>query len=198
MGPHTLLIVISGPSGAGKDSIVDMMIRRGIPMKKAITATTRSPRSGEQDGVDYHFVSQDEFGRMIADDQLLEWAEVYGNRYGVPRTQVREALETGQSVIVRTDLQGVANIRRIEPTALTIFVAPPSMESLEKRLVARGGIDDVGLRRRIDEARSEMELADGFDFTVVNEDEGLDLAVDRTIEIIETESRQTDRPRPAV
>ena len=167
-------------------------------MKKAITATTRSPRSGEQDGVDYHFGSQDEFGRMIADDQLLEWAEVYGNRYGVPRTQVREALETGQSVIVRTDLQGVANIRRIEPTALTIFVAPPSMESLEKRLVARGGIDDVGLRRRIDEARSEMELADGFDFTVVNEDEGLDLAVDRTIEIIETESRQTDRPRPAV
>ena len=198
MGPQTLLIVVSGPSGAGKDSIVDTMIRRGMPMKKAITATTRSPRPGERDGIDYHFVSQGDFGRMIADDQLLEWAEVYGNRYGVPRTQVREALAAGQSVIVRTDLQGVVNIRRIEPTALTIFVAPPSMESLEKRLLARGGIDAAGVRRRIEEARSEMELADGFDYTVVNEDGGLEAAVDRTVEIIEAESRRTDRPRPVV
>ncbi len=198
MGPRTLLIVVSGPSGAGKDSIVDALIQRGVPMKKAITATTRSPRPGELDGVDYHFVSRDDFGRMIEGDQLLEWAEVYGNRYGVPRTQVREALAAGESVIVRTDLQGVANIQRIEPTALTIFVAPPSMESLEKRLVARGGIDEAGVRRRIEEASSEMELADGFDFTVVNEDGGLEAAVDRTVEIIEAESRRADRPLPVV
>lgn len=198
MGPRTLLIIVSGPSGAGKDSIVEALIQRGLPLRMAITATTRSPRPGEQDGVDYHFVSPEEFGRMIADDQLLEWAEVYGNRYGVPRAQVREALERGESVIVRTDVQGVANIRRIEPTALTIFVAPPSMESLEKRLTARGGIDGAGVRRRLEEARSEMHLADGFDFTVVNEDGGVAAAVDRTAEIIESESRRTDRPWPVV
>ena len=167
-------------------------------MRMAITATTRSPRPGEQDGVDYHFVSPEEFGRMIANDQLLEWAEVYGNRYGVPRAQVREALERGESVIVRTDVQGVANIRRIEPTALTIFVAPPSMESLKKRLTARGGIDEAGVRRRLEEARSEMHLADGFDFTVVNEDGAVEAAGDRTAEIIESESRRTDRPWPLV
>ena len=110
MGPRTLLIIVSGPSGAGKDSIVEALIQRGLPLRMAITATTRSPRPGEQDGVDYHFISPEEFGRMIANDQLLEWAEVYGNRYGVPRAQVREALERGESVIVRTDVQGVANI----------------------------------------------------------------------------------------
>ena len=160
MGPRTLLVVFSGPSAAGKDSIVDSLALRGLSIKTAITATTRAPRPGERHGVDYYFVSNEEFSRMVDDDDLLEWAEVYGNRYGVPRAQVREALQSGRSFVVRTDMQGVDNIRRIEPTALTIFVAPPSIESLEARLRARGGIDEPDIHRRLDAAQDEMGRAD--------------------------------------
>ena len=194
MGPRTLLIVVSGPSGAGKDSLVEALVRRGLPLKVAITATTRPLRPGEKHAVDYFFVSDDEFTRMISENQLLEWARVYGNRYGVPRTQVREALARGESVIVRTDLQGVASIREVEPAALTIFVAPPSLQSLEARLRSRGGIEEEAIRLRLAEARSEMEAADSFDYTVVNDDQGLEAAVDRTVEILEAESRRIDRP----
>ena len=198
MGPRTLLVVLSGPSGSGKDSIVDGLVRRGLPVKAAITATTRAPRPGERDGIDYYFVSNDELSRMADGDDLLEWAEVYGSRYGVPKAQVREALQHGRSVVVRTDLQGVDNIRRVEPTALTIFVAPPSIESVEARLRARGGIDETEVQRRLRAARDEMRQTGSFDYTIVNEDGELESAIDRAVEILEAESRRADRPPATV
>ncbi len=193
MGPRTLLVVVSGPSAVGKDSIVDALVLRGLPITAAITATTRKPRPGERHAVDYYFVSDDAFSRMADEDELLEWAEVYGNRYGVPKTQVREALQRGNSVVVRTDIQGVDNIRRVEPTAVTIFVAPPSIDSLEARLRARGGVGDDDIERRLSAAREEMRRVDSFDYRIVNEDNDLDSAVDRTVEILEIESRRGDR-----
>ena len=135
---------------------------------------------------------------MISENALLEWAQVYGNRYGVPRAQVKETLARGESVIVGTDVQGVDNIRRVEPGALTIFVAPPSPEALEARLRSRGGIEEPTIQLRLAEARLEMERADSFDYTIVNHDGGLEAAIDRMVEIIELESRQTDRPTPSV
>ena len=131
---HPLLIVISGPSGVGKDATLDRMKKAGLPYHYVLTATTRPKRPGEKDGVDYWFVSEDKFHQMVEKNQLLEWAKVYGNYYGVPKREIKEALKQGLDTVVKVDVQGAATIKQILPDALFIFLMPPSPEELASRL----------------------------------------------------------------
>ena len=163
-----LFVVLSGPSGVGKDSILDELQRRGQTFHRVVTATTRSPRPGEREGVDYHFLSDDAFDALIEKDGLLEYAEVYGQRYGVPRQQVLDALAAGEDVFVRTDVQGAASIRRMMPEAVLIFIAPASFEDLEQRLRARDADSPDKIQRRLETARLEMERQREFAHIIVN------------------------------
>jgi guanylate kinase len=188
MSARPLLVVLSGPSGVGKDETVKALRKRDFPVTVAITASTRPPRPGEQQDVDYLFVSEEEFQRMLHEGELLEWATVYGNHYGVPRGPIREALAKGQTVIVKTDVQGAATIRGLEPEALLLFLAPPTFEALERRLRNRGGLDEASIRRRLADAAKEMQRTDEFDYIVINYDDALHAAVDRIQEILTEEA----------
>jgi guanylate kinase len=149
----------------------------GEPYHFTVTATTRTQRNGETDGKDYIFVSQAEFKAQMEQDGFLEWAEVYGNYYGVPRDQVKTALQRGKDVIVKIDVQGAKTIKELAPNALYIFLAPPNMEQLEKRLTARMTESSGSLKIRLETATKEMKSATWFDHVVINHENQLDLAV---------------------
>ncbi len=193
-----LLVVLSGPSGVGKDAVMDRLRQQCYPLRFTVTATTRSPRKGEVHGKDYFFVSNEEFDRMVAEDALLEWAVVHGNRYGVPREQVRKILQGGEDVLMRVDVQGSATIKRKVPGAVLIFLAPPSMEVLVKRLSGRGTETAEQLRTRIDNAVEEMKRLPDFDYCVVNQDDGLAEAVEKVKAIIVAEKCRVHRRQAVV
>lgn len=188
-----LLVVISGPSGVGKDAILYRMKSSGVPYHFAVTATARPKRDNEVDGVDYHFVSRDEFQNMIQNHELLEWAEVYGNLYGVPKSPVRDALARGQDVILKIDVQGGDNIRRLVPRALYVFLAPPDTTELERRLTQRRTESPEALRLRMETAAKEMEEAEKYDHVVVNRTGRLDEVVDEINSIIRRERARPGR-----
>jgi len=183
----SLLIVISGPAGVGKDAVLQCLQERGCPFHFVVTATDRPPRPGEVHGVDYFFLTTDEFAEMVEQDELLEHAIVYGQYKGIPKQQVREALASGKDVIMRIDVQGAATIRRLAPEAVLIFLTASSEEELEQRLRARGGDSSAQLQKRIVTAREEMMRLPEFDYVVVNRDGELDQAVDDVLAIIQTE-----------
>ncbi len=193
-GPHPLLIVVSGPSGVGKDAMLALVREQRPDVFWAITATTRAMRPGEAHGVHHLFLSREEFLELLERGELLEHAEVYGNLYGVPKAPVREALAEGRDAIVRTDVQGAASIRSIAPDALLIFVAPPSLEELERRLRSRDteSVEETALR--VETSRQEMRDAAWFDTVIVNETGGLENAAREVMAVIERE-RQRVPPR---
>jgi guanylate kinase len=178
---------MSAPSGAGKDSIRDLLIAWKLPFHFAVTATTREKRADEIEGVDYHFLTDEEFRRLESEGGLLEKADVYGQRKGVPRVEVLEPLQAGRDVFARVDIQGADTLKRLIPHALMIFIAPPSLEETVRRLDARDTESGEDLQRRIDAARSEMEAAARFDYVVVNETGKLEEAARRVVEIIAAE-----------
>jgi len=184
---NPLLVVISGPSGAGKDATVKHMEQLGYPFHFVVTATTRPKRPGEVDGVDYHFVSEKEFAEMLERGELLEHAIVYDQYKGIPKKQVQEALESGKDVIMRLDVQGAATIRRLVPEAVLIFLTASSEEELIRRLKKRKTETPEGLKRRIATAREEMKRLDEFDYVVVNRDGHLDDTVKTIAAIITAE-----------
>jgi guanylate kinase len=172
-----LLVVLSGPSGTGKDAILSQMKESGYPARFITTVTTRPQRTREEDGVDYSFVSAERFQDMLESNQFLEHAQVYGNRYGVPKAPVREALEGGQDVILKVDTQGAATIKKLVPQAVFIFVVPPSMDELAARLRGRRTESDFDCDLRLKTAKEEMEQLPFFDYVVVSQQDKLDLAV---------------------
>jgi len=182
-----LLVVISGPSGVGKDSLVERMIARGTQFHFVITATSRPPRPGEVHGTDYFFVSPESFEQMIEPDALLEYAIVYGQYKGIPKQQVREALASGQDVVMRLDVQGAATIKRLIPEAILVFLSASSEEELVDRLRKRKTETAAQLEQRIQTARNEMEQIGAFDYVVVNRECELDDAVDKVLQIIQAE-----------
>ncbi len=190
-----LLVVISGPSGVGKDAVLERMKASNVPYHFAVTATARPKRDNEMDGVDYIFVERDEFQDMIVNDELLEWAEVYGNPYGVPKSPVRKALARGQDVILKIDVQGGDNIRRLVPGAVYVFLAPPDMGELEHRLTQRRTESKETLRVRLETAAKEMEEAHKYDYVVVNRTGRLDEAIDEINAIIRRERARAGRER---
>jgi len=188
--PNPLLIVISGPSGVGKDSVLEEMQARGLPFHFVITATTRPPRSDEVDGADYFFLSQDEFARMIDEGELLEYAVVYKDYKGIPKSQVREALASGKNVIMRIDVQGAETVRELAEDALLIFLTPQNEEELINRLKKRNTETKESLKLRIATTRQEYKKIDLFDYIVVNKDDRLNETVDTIEAIIKAEQHR--------
>ena len=182
--PTGRLVVLAGPSGVGKSSVVKVLRGRLPDLHFSVSATTRAARPGEVDGVDYHFVSTGEFDRMVADDEMLEWAEIHRglHRSGTPAAPVRAAVAAGRPVLVEVDLAGARAIRRTEPDALLVFLAPPSWEALVARLTGRGTEDEAAVARRFETAREELAAATEFDRTVVNDD--VETAADRLLDLL--------------
>lgn len=191
---YPLLIVISGPSGVGKDTVLESMRRRRLPFHFVVTATSRPQRPGEVDGEDYFFVSREQFEAMIEHGELIEHALVYNQYKGIPKQQVQDALASGQDVIMRIDVQGAATVRRLYPEALLIFLTTRSEEELVGRLKSRETETPESLRLRLTTARQEFEQLGLFDYLVVNADGQLDEAVDTISAIIQAEHHRT-RPR---
>ncbi len=174
------------------------LAEKGMTFRRVPTVTTRPRRPGERDGTDYHFLKDEEFDRLLASDGLLEHAEVYGHRSGVPRAPVREALAKGEDVVLRVDVQGAATLRRLLPEAVLIFLAPPSLEELEERLRRRRTEDEALLRRRLEAAQREMEQREIFHHVVVNAEGRLEEAAEHLAAIIEAERRRPDRRAPVI
>lgn len=180
------LFVLSAPSGSGKSTVKDRVLDRLPELVYSVSYTTRRPRPGEVDGRDYNFVSEEEFKEMRDSGLLLEWAEVFGRFYGTGRPWVEAKLEAGLHVLLDIDVVGAASVRRLSPEAVLIFMAPPSLAELRRRLVGRRTETDEELGRRLSEARREIEHRSIFDFLVINDD--LDRAVEEMAAII-TEGR---------
>ena len=166
--PPAFPLVISAPSGAGKTTLARMLVAEHDDVVFSISATTRSPRPKERDGKDYHFVDDATFDRMIARNELAEWAVVHGRRYGTPRREVAAALERGRSVVLDIDIQGARQVRSVFPQALLVFVLPPSAEELGRRLSGRASEDPAERRRRLVNAQREVDAAPEFDYVLVN------------------------------
>jgi len=184
---NPLLIVISGPSGVGKDVTINCLKSSGYPFHFVVTATTRPIRDGEVDGVDYFFVTQGEFADMIENDELLEYAVVYGDYKGIPKQQVRKALASGKDVIMRIDVQGVATLRRLVPEAVFIYLSAESEEALVRRLRERKSDPEDQLKIRIATAREESKRLDLFDYIVINAEGKLGETCDNIVSIITAE-----------
>jgi len=191
-----LLVVLSGPSGVGKDAVLTRMKKSVSPLHYVVTATSRPKRVREKDGVDYHFLSQEEFQRRISEHQFLEWAEVYGNYYGVPREDITSALSGGLDVIVKVDVQGAATIKEILPQAVLIFLMPPSVQELKKRLNGRRSECSEDLALRLRRAKDEMKSLPLFDYVITSRQDELDDVVAQIDAIIAAEKRRVE-PRTA-
>jgi len=190
--PQPLLIVISGPSGAGKDTVMQRMKERGLPFHFVVTATTRPKRANEVHGRDYWFVTKDEFARMIDEDELIEHAIVYGDYKGIPKQQVREALASGMDVVMRIDVQGAETVRKMAHDALMIFITTDSEAELVHRLETRKTETVDSLSIRIATARKELNRVEAFDYVVINHDFHLDVTVDVIRSIIDAEHHRVN------
>ena len=190
--PRPILVVLSGPSGVGKDTTLMLLERRKLPFHFVVTATTRPRRPAEVEGVDYHFMSVGEFAEMIDANELLEYAVVYGDYKGIPKTHVRKALASGKDVILRIDVQGAATIRRLIPEAVTIFLVAENEEEQMRRLRERKTETPDRLKMRIATARKELQQLHEFQYVVVNRDECQEETVDKVISIIQAEKCRVD------
>lgn len=181
------LFVISGPSGAGKGTLVSRIREQHPALGLTVSATTREPREGEIDGKSYYFLSDDEFARRVDADEFVEWAEVHGHRYGTLVSEVTSNLDAGRSLILEIDVQGAFQVKKRFPEAILIFIMPPSLEVLAERLSARGTETPESLSLRLANAKTEIELASRYDDVVVNDD--LDDATAELLQVIQQHER---------
>jgi guanylate kinase len=197
ISPNPMVIVVSGPSGVGKDAILNRMKQSERSLEFIVTMTTRRRRANERHQVDYNFVSADEFQELLKNNGLLEWANVYGNYYGVPRAPVKEALAKGKDTIIKVDVQGAANIKKLVPEAVFIFIVPPSMIELSNRLTRRCTETQDDLTLRLKTAESEMQQICNFDYAVMNPCNEIDSAIKDILSIIKAEKCRVN-PRKVV
>ena len=181
-------MVVSGPSGVGKDSVLEGVFQLDPSLSYSVSYTTRKARAGEVDGVDYSFVSDEEFDHLVAEGELLEWANVHGHRSGTGRRRIEEVLEAGRDIVLNLDVQGGMSVRKLVPDALLIFLAPPSIEELRRRLAARATEDPEEIARRQADAEVEMGYSDQYDAVVVNDD--LDRAAREVLDLIQERRRR--------
>ena len=179
------LIVLSGPSGAGKNTLMNAVFPTVPNLQYSVSVTTRIPREGEVEGVDYFFRTEEQFRQMIANDELLEWAEFCGNHYGTPRSFVDGAIAQGRTVIMDVDIQGAAQIRGKMPDAVSMFLLPPTWDELKKRLIDRGTDADEAIGKRLQKSFEEMRHMVDYDYFIINDQ--LDLAAERLKTIINAE-----------
>ena len=192
----SMLIVISGPSGVGKGTIYSQLLKNDHSLTFSVSVTTRAPRVGEREGIDYFFISQEEYNRLLAEDAFLEHATVHGNSYGTLKSQVEAKLAAGWSVVLDIDPQGARNVMRIWPDCVSIFLLPPSYEELRRRLYGRNTEGPEAIERRLSNARGEIEQAHMYQYNVVNDDVGR--AYQRVAAIIAAEKLRTTRYKPVV
>lgn len=185
-----LLILISGPSGTGKGTVCDLLRKNHPEISYSISATTRQPRPGEQDGVNYYFYDKEKFRQMIDAGELLEWAEVYGNYYGTPKQKVLDRLNAGEDILLEIDTQGALNVMKAVPEGLFIFLLPPSLKELANRLKGRGTETEESLQRRLGAAVDEIKIAHNYRYVVVNDK--VEAAEKAIAGIIEAEHHRTD------
>jgi guanylate kinase len=193
-----LVIVVSGPSGAGKSTILQRVLAEVPRLRFSVSHTTRPPRPGpppEREGVDYHFVSRDEFMRLAMSESFLEWAEVHGQCYGTSRSEYERAAAEGVDLLLDLDVQGAESVRRKFSDALSIFILPPSYEHLERRLRSRGPADEATYARRLAVAREELQMFPKYDYAIINDD--LDESVESLKAIIRAARCRTSRVEPA-
>lgn len=191
---HPLLLILSGPSGVGKDTVARMLIeRRPDSFYFVVTATTRPPRDNERHGVDYVFVTFDEFARMIEEDELLEHAVVYNDYKGIPKQQIRDALASGRDVILRVDVQGAATVRRLIPNAISVFLTTRTEGGMVRRLQQRKQDTAEGMALRTATARQEMKRVEEFDYCVVNPENQPEIAVEQVLSIIDAAHCRVDQ-----
>ena len=177
-----LLILFSGPSGVGKDTVLDVVLNKNKDLQKSISLTTRDIRENETDGKDYYFISSEDFEKMIAQGEVLEYAQYGSNLYGTPKAPVDKWLSEGKTVVLKIEVQGAENIKKLYPDSVGIFLLPPSMEVLESRLRSRGTEDEDDVKKRLEIAQDEMRKSKMYDYFVINED--IDCASDDVLTII--------------
>lgn len=185
------LFVVSGASGAGKSTLLKRLFDTVPGLEFSVSATTRAPRPGERDGVDYHFVDLGRFREMVAAGQLYEWAEVYGRCYGTPRAPVEAALAEGRSIVLDIDVQGAAQVRRVCPDAVTVFILPPSLDALRARLVGRGTDAPEVVERRMSDATHQLQACGEYGYLVLNDD--LDTATTQLVGVFVAELSRRGR-----
>jgi guanylate kinase len=178
------LFIISGPSGAGKGTLVREIARRVPDIWVSVSVTTRAPRPGEVEGQHYFFISSEEFDRLASTGGLLEWAEVHGNRYGTPRAAVEHEIAEGRQVVLEIDPQGAFQVKSVRPDSILVFIMPPSLDELHRRLVGRGSETKAQVETRLDTARRELDLVGEYDNVVLNED--VPRAADELVAIIDS------------
>lgn len=191
MKPQGVLLVLSGPSGAGKGTICQKLREKRNDLSYSVSATTRAPRKGEVDGKDYFFLTIDRFKEMIANDEMLEYAEIYGNYYGTPRSYVMNILDQGKDVVLEIDPQGALQIKKRFPDAVFVFIVPPSLDELTKRIYKRGTDSEEVIKRRLSAATSELAYASKYDYIIVNDE--VDKASKKVSNIIDAERNRAVR-----
>jgi len=174
-----LLFVLSAPSGTGKDTVINALKQQGMNFYVVSSVTTRAPRPGESNGNPYYFISQEEFDRLVANDELLEYAKVHGNWYGQPRQPIRDSLRAGRDVLLKIDVQGAATVRSKVPQAIFIFLVPGSLDELAQRLSNRKTETEAERRQRLSDARKELAQQYWYDYVIVNRHGYLQEAVDK-------------------
>lgn len=178
------LVLFSGPSGVGKDTVLEVVLKKNKDLQKSISLTTREIRENEIDGKDYYFISQDAFENMIKDNEVLEFAQYGKNFYGTPKAPIDKWLDEGKTIILKIEVQGAKKIKELYPDAVGIFIMPPSMDELEKRLRFRGTESEDDIQRRLDIAKNEIEKSVDYDYLVVNNE--IDSASDDVLNIVKT------------
>lgn len=191
-----LLIVISGPSGAGKGTLCKVLLERNKELKLSVSCTTRSPRAAEREGSNYFFITKDKFDEMMEKDEFLEYAEVYGNYYGTPMSYVNKTLEEGNDVILEIDIQGALKVKNKYPDGVFIFIMPPTMDELKNRIKKRGSETEESLLRRFKAAFEELNYISSYNYVVVND--VIDTAVNKLESIISAERCRVDRVKTKV
>lgn len=191
-----MLIIISGPSGAGKGTLCERLLQQDGDISFSVSATTRAPRHGEKDGVHYHFLTEKAFDDLLAQDAFLEYATVHDHRYGTPRAPVEKAMEEGQDILLDVDSQGALRVMNKVKDTVSIFILPPSFKALRQRLHTRNTDDDREIEKRLNNAQKEIQQCRHYNYAIVNDD--LDLAFSRLRCIIMAERHRTLRYLPAI
>lgn len=184
MNKKGTLVLFSGPSGVGKDTVLEVVLNKNRDLQKSISLTTRDIRENEMDGKDYYFITQSAFDEMVKNNEVLEFAQYGNNFYGTPKAPIDKWLSEGKTIILKIEVQGAKKIKELYPDAVGIFIMPPTMEELEKRLRLRGTESEDDIKRRLDIAKNEMEKSVDYDYLVVNDD--IDLASDNVLDIVKS------------
>lgn len=186
-----ILIVVSAPAGCGKDTILEQALKANGNLFYSVSATSRAMRPGETDGVSYHFRTREQFEQMIKDGELLEYTEYVGNYYGTPKKAVTDMLDAGKDVILKIEIEGAANVKKMFPDCTMVFILPPSFAELDRRLHKRGTETDDVIKQRLETARKELEFADNYDYLITNA--ALEDAVDDFLAVVRAEKCRKER-----